>query len=82
MTTPDIVNIASFLPIMAKNQPHEPAIVLPKGRDRDGRAIYKQYTFEQLEKEVIALPTALKLLVSDGACALPSWSVPVWNSSL
>ena len=51
MTAPDIVNIASFLPIMAKNQPHEPAIVLPKGRDRDGRAIYTHYTFEQLEKE-------------------------------
>lgn len=51
MTTPDIVNIASFLPIMAKNQPHEQAIVLPKGRGRDGRAIYTHYTFEQLEKE-------------------------------
>ena len=51
MIAPDIVNIASFLPIMAKNQPHKPAIVLPKGRDRDGRAIYTHYTFEQLNRE-------------------------------
>ncbi|MCJ7686540.1 MAG: AMP-binding protein, partial [Desulfobacteraceae bacterium] len=51
MTTPDIVNIASFLPLMAKKQPYEKAIVIAKGRDREGRAVYTQYTFEQLNKE-------------------------------
>ncbi len=51
MTTHDFVNIASFLPVMAKKQPLEKAIIVPKGRDRDGGPKYTHYTFEQLNRE-------------------------------
>ena len=51
MTTHDFVNIASFLPVMAEKQPHERAIIIPKGRDSEGKAICTHYTFEQLNKE-------------------------------
>jgi hypothetical protein len=45
MNTQKHANIASFLPIMAKKQPHERAIIIPKGRDNEGKAVYTHYTF-------------------------------------
>ncbi|MFH1490526.1 MAG: AMP-binding protein [Pseudomonadota bacterium] len=50
-TVSKFVNIASYLPFMAKKQPHKPAVVFPEGRDKDGRVCYTHYTFEQLDKE-------------------------------
>jgi acyl-CoA synthetase (AMP-forming)/AMP-acid ligase II len=47
----DIVNIASYLPMMAKHQPFKPAIVFPHGRDKHGRVSYTHYTFRQLDEE-------------------------------
>ena len=51
MTKNDFVNIASFLPVMAEKQPQERAIIVPRGRDRDGGPKYTHYTFEQLNRE-------------------------------
>lgn len=44
-------NIASALRTMAEQAPYQPAILLPAGRGRDGRASYIQLTFRQLEEE-------------------------------
>ena len=52
--TPDnsqIVNIASYLPLMAKKQPTEPAIFFSQGKDKNGEVNYTHYTFEQLDQE-------------------------------
>jgi acyl-CoA synthetase (AMP-forming)/AMP-acid ligase II len=50
-TLTNVVNIASYLPIMAEKQPYRPAIVFPNGRDKDGRVSYTHYTFKQLDFE-------------------------------
>ena len=42
-------NIASHLPKMAMAQPHKRAVVVPAGRDQDGRAQWSQYTFAELD---------------------------------
>ena len=47
----DFVNIAAYLPIMARKQPHRPAISFPAGRDGNGRVKYTHYTFRQLNRE-------------------------------
>jgi len=45
------VNVAVHLEEMARCQPHQPAIVWRTGRDRRGRAIYRHWTFEQLQQQ-------------------------------
>ncbi|MBW1828902.1 MAG: AMP-binding protein [Deltaproteobacteria bacterium] len=46
-----ILNIASYLPLMAKKQPSEPAIFFPQGKDKNGEVNYTHYTFKQLDQE-------------------------------
>ena len=47
----EIVNVAAYLPEMARRQPDRPAIVSRLGRDANGRAIYTHLTFAQLDEE-------------------------------
>jgi acyl-CoA synthetase (AMP-forming)/AMP-acid ligase II len=47
----DFVNIAAYLPEMAKKQPHKPAVSFPAGRSRNGKVKYTHYTFRQLDRE-------------------------------
>ncbi len=51
MEKPTLNNIAAHLPIMARLQPHSPAVYFPQGRDRRGRVCYTHYTFSQLDRE-------------------------------
>ena len=44
------VNIASHLPAMAATQPDKPAVVVPAGRDEQGRATWDQVTFAELDR--------------------------------
>ena len=44
----DTVNIASFLPKMAEENPHRPAIYVPVGRS-GGKVQYDHYTYQQLD---------------------------------
>jgi acyl-CoA synthetase (AMP-forming)/AMP-acid ligase II len=46
-----VVNIAAYLPEMAKKQPHRAAVSFPVGRDGNGRVRYTHYTFRQLDRE-------------------------------
>lgn len=43
-------NIASHLPEMARLQPYKRAVVVPVGRDSNGRVTYAHYTFAQLNE--------------------------------
>jgi len=43
-------NIASHLPKMATDQPHKRAVVVPAGRDPDGRVRWVHYTFAELDE--------------------------------
>jgi len=45
------VNVASHLRRAAQIQPFKRAVVCPAGRDRCGRMIYAQITFQQLDRE-------------------------------
>jgi len=47
----DFVNIAAYLPLMAKKQPSKPAIFFPRGKDKKGKVKYTHYTFKQLDRE-------------------------------
>jgi len=49
--TSNFINIASYLPLMAKKQPSEPAIFFPQGKDKNGEVNYTHYTFKQLDQE-------------------------------
>ncbi len=49
--TPDVCNIAAFLPQLAARQPYAPAIIYPHGRDANGKVSYTHYTFQQLDRE-------------------------------
>jgi len=42
-------NIASYLPTMAAKVPDRAAVVVVRGRGRDGRALYRSLTFAELE---------------------------------
>ena len=46
------MNIASYLPQMAKKAPFQRAVVFPHTRDKEGRVSYTQLTFQQLNEEV------------------------------
>lgn len=48
-TTSGMLNIASYLPRMAKTAPDQPAVVVPRSRDHLGRAIYATMSFAELE---------------------------------
>lgn len=45
------VNVASHLRRAAQIQPFKRAVVCPAGRDRCGRVVYSQITFQQLDRE-------------------------------
>jgi len=47
----DMVNVAAYLPAMARRQPDRPAIVFKVGRDARGRATYDHWTFAKLDRE-------------------------------
>lgn len=57
-----MVNIASYLPAMAKLQPYRRAVVFPAGRDQAGRVTYSHMTFEQLEQESNRIASGLESL--------------------
>ena len=44
-------NIAHSLKISTEKTPYKRAIVCPEGRDKKGRVLYSQMTFQQLERE-------------------------------
>lgn len=44
-------NIARYLPRMARERPHQVAVVTGVGRNAQGRAIYDQLTFAELDRE-------------------------------
>ena len=45
------MNIASYLPKMAREIPFQKAVIFPHGRDAEGRVSYTHYTFFQLNEE-------------------------------
>jgi olefin beta-lactone synthetase len=55
-----IVNVATYLHDMARNQPYKRAVVCPCGRDDDGRVAYTHFTFSQLDRESDRLAWGLK----------------------
>ncbi len=50
-TTADVLNIAAYLPAMARQVPDQAAVVVTTGYDRGGRARYTQLTFRELEEQ-------------------------------
>ena len=48
----EIVNVATHLTRMAREQPYKRAVVYPAGRDKNKRVTYAHLTFRQLEHEV------------------------------
>ena len=51
MNSPELVNIASCLRLMAEKQPEEKAIFFPASKDRNGKVNYISYTFRELNRE-------------------------------
>ncbi len=49
-TQPEIVNIAKYLSIQAKDKPFKRAVVVPSGVDKKGLIQYSHLTFQQLDK--------------------------------
>ncbi len=49
-TQPEIVNIAKYLGIQAKDKPFKRAVVVPSGVDKKGLIQYSHLTFQQLDK--------------------------------
>jgi acyl-CoA synthetase (AMP-forming)/AMP-acid ligase II len=49
--SPDRINIASSLRSTALRQPHRMAVVVPEGRNRQGRARYSHMTYRQLDDD-------------------------------
>ena len=49
--SPDRINIASSLRSTALHQPHRMAVVVPEGRNRQGRARYSHMTYRQLDDD-------------------------------
>jgi len=56
----EIVNVATHLTRMAREQPYKRAVVYPAGRDKNKRVTYAHLTFRQLEHEVDRLAHGLK----------------------
>lgn len=62
------LNIANHLREMAKNYPHQRAVVFPALRDPGGRVAYTHFTFRQLDQESDRLAAALENIgISKGA---------------
>lgn len=57
----DTVNIAAFLPQMARSRPHAVALLSPQGRTRSGRVLYSHLTFQQLDRESDLVARGLEL---------------------
>jgi len=51
MAAEEIFNVASYLPNMAEEKPHKPALAFPQGQDKNGRVAYTYMTFSQLNQE-------------------------------
>ncbi|MEW6263046.1 MAG: fatty acid CoA ligase family protein [Thermodesulfobacteriota bacterium] len=47
----DFFNVADYLTRQARERPHQPAVVCPTGRDKDGRIAYSHFTFQQLDQD-------------------------------
>ena len=56
MTHEAITNIAAYLPEMARQQPHAPALYLPQDQGQQ----YQQYSFQQLEQQSNRIACALE----------------------
>ena len=56
----EVVNVATHLTRMAREQPYKRAVVYPAGRDKHNRVTYAHLTFLQLEHEVDRLAHGLK----------------------
>ncbi len=56
----EVVNVATHLTRMAREQPYKRAVVYPAGRDKNKRVTYAHLTFLQLEHEVDRLACGLK----------------------
>lgn len=54
-------NIAAFLPVMSRTQPHTLAILYPEGRTPAGRVRYSHFTFQQLDRESDIIARGLEL---------------------
>jgi len=50
-TKPECCNVTSYLPRMAATNPDGVALVITRGRTRDGKAIYTRLTFADLEEQ-------------------------------
>ena len=57
---PERGNISTCLSDVAKLQPYQRALVVPAGRERNGRRLWRQLTFQQLDAEVDTLCYALR----------------------
>ncbi len=57
---PSWVNIASHLPAMAAKQPDTLAVAFPLKRGADGKMVYKQWTYAELEHESNLLARGLQ----------------------
>ena len=68
----DLVNIASWLPRVAKQRPYQLAIVYPEGRSEQGKVSYTHYTYQQLDEasDQIARGLASVGLTRGMRCAL------------
>ncbi|MBL4847899.1 MAG: AMP-binding protein [Planctomycetes bacterium] len=60
LSDPSAGNIAAHLPVQAAARPDTRAIVLPRGRGRDGRREYAQASFRQLNETTDRYAHALK----------------------
>src|SRR5262249_39551032 len=56
------INVADYLPAMARQQPETPAVLLPSGRDAAGSVRYVEWSFRQLEEESEALARGLEAI--------------------
>jgi len=55
-----VVNVSSYLKRNAEKEPDKPAVLCPAGRDNNGRLIYSQLTFIQLDQESDCLARGLE----------------------
>lgn len=53
------VNVASWLPVRAAEDPYRAAIICPAGRDRDGRSRYTRVNYSQLDADSTAIARGL-----------------------
>jgi acyl-CoA synthetase (AMP-forming)/AMP-acid ligase II len=59
------VNVASYLPAMARERPNAPAVLFPKGTDASGNTQYIDWTFRQLDEESNRLARGLEAIGID-----------------